>query len=316
MTTPDKDTPLIFVVEDEADIARLIASTLGEYGFRTETFGTGRALLSRARRAQPELAILDLGLPDMDGLQVLRELQEQHPCAALILTGRDGLTDRVLGLELGADDYLVKPFEPRELVARVRSILRRYQKAATSEATGHTGARFAGWHFDIGRLNLSTEDGREVSLSAAEAALLQTLLKRPNKILTREQLIGERDLDPFDRSIDVRISRLRRKLEDDPQDPKIIKTVYGAGYLLCASVEWECSRRDLLEAPRAAGGTDRGREGLTPSPPSEPHVRFSRIRLSSRWFPHRDWLADCQALVMVKSPAAAKNLLGPRRWSL
>ena len=239
MTTPDKDTPLIFVVEDAADIARLIASTLGEYGFRTETFGTGRALLSRARRAQPELAILDLGLPDMDGLQVLRELQEQHPCAALILTGRDGLTDRVLGLELGADDYLVKPFEPRELVARVRSILRRYQKAATSDATGHTGARFAGWHFDIGRLNLSADDGREISLSAAEAALLQTLLKRPNKILTREQLIGERDLDPFDRSIDVRISRLRRKLEDDPQDPKIIKTVYGAGYLLCASVEWE-----------------------------------------------------------------------------
>lgn len=239
MTSTDKDSPLIFIVEDEADIARLIADTLGEYGFRSETFATGRALLSRTRRAQPELAILDLGLPDMDGLQVLRELQEQHPCAALILTGRDGLTDRVLGLELGADDYLVKPFEPRELVARVRSILRRYQKAAASEPTGQTGARFSGWHFDIGRLSLNADDGREISLSAAEAALLQTLLRKPNKILTREQLIGERDLDPFDRSIDVRISRLRRKLEEDPQDPKIIKTVYGAGYLLCASVEWE-----------------------------------------------------------------------------
>ena len=239
MTNPDHDSPLIFIVEDEADIARLIASTLAEYGFRTETFGSGRGLLARTRRVQPELAILDLGLPDMDGLQVLRELQEQHPCAALILTGRDGLTDRVLGLELGADDYLVKPFEPRELVARVRSILRRYQKAAASEPSGYAGVRFSGWHFDIGRLSLTAEDGREVSLSAAEAALLQTLLKRPNKILTREQLIGERDLDPFDRSIDVRISRLRRKLEDDPQDPKIIKTVYGAGYLLCASVIWE-----------------------------------------------------------------------------
>ncbi len=238
MTAPDKDNPLIFVVEDETDIARLIAATLAEYGFRSETFGTGRALLARARRVQPELAILDLGLPDMDGLQVLRELQEQHPCAALILTGRDGLTDRVLGLELGADDYLVKPFEPRELVARVRSILRRYQKAAAPEPGGPGAVRFAGWHFDIGRLNLTAGDGREVSLSAAEAALLQTLLKRPNKILTREQLIGERELDPFDRSIDVRISRLRRKLEDDPQDPKIIKTVYGAGYLLCATVEW------------------------------------------------------------------------------
>lgn len=239
MTSADKDSPLIFVVEDEADIARLIVGTLAEYGFRCETFGTGRALLARAKRIQPELAILDLGLPDMDGLQVLRELQEQHPCAALILTGRDGLTDRVLGLELGADDYLVKPFEPRELVARVRSILRRYQKAAPPEPGGHSAVRFAGWHFDIGRLNLVADNGREVSLSAAEAALLQTLLKRPNKILTREQLIGERELDPFDRSIDVRISRLRRKLEDDPQDPKIIKTVYGAGYLLCATVVWE-----------------------------------------------------------------------------
>lgn len=239
MSTPDTDSPLVFIVEDEPDIARLIATSLAEYGFRSETFGTGRALLARARTVQPELAILDLGLPDMDGLQVLRLLQEQHPCAALILTGRNGLTDRVLGLELGADDYLVKPFEPRELVARVRSILRRYQKAAPpSEPDGPGAARFAGWHFDIGRLSLTHDDGREVSLSAAEAALLQSLLKRPNKILTREQLIGERELDPFDRSIDVRISRLRRKLEDDPQDPKIIKTVYGAGYLLCGTVEW------------------------------------------------------------------------------
>ena len=133
MSTPDTDSPLVFIVEDEPDIARLIATSLAEYGFRSETFGTGRSLLAHARKVQPELAILDLGLPDMDGLQVLRLLQEQHPCAALILTGRDGLTDRVLGLELGADDYLVKPFEPRELVARVRSILRRYQKAATPE---------------------------------------------------------------------------------------------------------------------------------------------------------------------------------------
>ena len=235
----EKDNPLIFIVEDEADIARLLASTLAEYGFRCEIFSSGRAALGRARRLQPELAILDLGLPDMDGLQVLRELQEQHPCAALILTGRDGLTDRVLGLELGADDYLVKPFEPRELVARVRSILRRYQKAASHEQNPHSLACFADWRFELGSLSLQHADGRSATLSAAEAALLQSLLRRPNKILTREQLIGERELDPFDRSIDVRISRLRRKLEIDPQDPKIIKTVYGAGYLLSASVEWQ-----------------------------------------------------------------------------
>ena len=240
MTSADKDSPLIFVVEDEADIARLIVGTLAEYGFRCETFGTGRALLARAKRMQPELAILDLGLPDMDGLQVLRELQEQHPCAALILTGRDGLTDRVLGLELGADDYLVKPFEPRELVARVRSILRRYQRAPSADASAaeRSTARFAGWTFDASRHTLTAPDEREIPLSAAEAGLLATLLRRPNKILSREQLLGERDVDPFDRSIDVRISRLRRKLDDDPHNPRMIKTVYGAGYLFSAQVEW------------------------------------------------------------------------------
>ena len=230
---------LVLAIEDEVPIRRFLRASLTGHGYRFEEAGTGGDGLVLAATLQPDVVLLDLGLPDMDGLQVLRELQEQHPCAALILTGRDGLTDRVLGLELGADDYLVKPFEPRELVARVRSILRRYQKAAAVDnSAAHSTVHFADWHFDIGRLSLVCDDGREVSLSAAEAALLQTLLKRPNKILTREQLIGERELDPFDRSIDVRISRLRRKLEDDPQDPKIIKTVYGAGYLLCASVEW------------------------------------------------------------------------------
>jgi DNA-binding response OmpR family regulator len=157
----------------------------------------------------------------------------------LILTGRNDVTDRVLGLELGADDYIVKPFEPRELVARVRSILRRYQRAASTDTTGERStARFAGWTFDANRHALTAPDDREVSLSAAEAGLLATLLRRPNKILSREQLLGERDVDPFDRSIDVRISRLRRKLDDDPQNPRMIKTVYGAGYLFSAQVEW------------------------------------------------------------------------------
>ena len=176
----------------------------------------------------------------MDGMQVVRELQDGSPCAVLILTGRNDVTDRVLGLELGADDYIVKPFEPRELVARVRSILRRYQRAPAPEpASERNLARFASWSFDASRHALTAPDGREISLSAAEAGLLATLLRRPNKILSREQLLGERDVDPFDRSIDVRISRLRRKLDDDPQNPKLIKTVYGAGYLFSAQVEWQ-----------------------------------------------------------------------------
>ena len=240
MTSPHAHTPVIFVLEDEPDIARLICASLTEYGFRCEHLRTGHELLARAHGASPDLCIVDLGLPDMDGMQVVRELQDGTPCAVLILTGRNDLTDRVLGLELGADDYIVKPFEPRELVARVRSILRRYQRAAIPEAVSErSSAHFAGWVFDSSRHALTAPDGRELSLSAAEAGLLATLLRRPNKILSREQLLGERDVDPFDRSIDVRISRLRRKLEDDPQDPKIIKTVYGAGYLLCAAVVWE-----------------------------------------------------------------------------
>ena len=234
-------SPLILVLEDEPDIARLICSALAGYGLRSEHVATGRELLARARQSSPDLVIVDLGLPDMDGMQVVRELQDGSPCAVLILTGRNDVTDRVLGLELGADDYIVKPFEPRELVARVRSILRRYQRTATPEADAadRTVAVFGSWRFDSARHALVRPDGSEVGLSAAEAVLLLALLRRPNKILSREQLLGERDVDPFDRSIDVRISRLRRKLDDDPHNPKLIKTVYGAGYLFSAQVSWE-----------------------------------------------------------------------------
>ena len=240
MNATDTGSPVIFVLEDEPDIARLICSNLAEYGFRCEHLRTGRDLLVRARATTPDLCIVDLGLPDMDGMQVVRQLQEGTPCAVLILTGRNDVTDRVLGLELGADDYSVKPFEPRELVARVRSILRRYQRSATAEVTTERNiASFSGWTFDGNRHTLTAPDGREIGLSAAEAGLLATLLRRPNKILSREQLLGERDVDPFDRSIDVRISRLRRKLDDDPQNPKLIKTVYGAGYLFAAQVSWQ-----------------------------------------------------------------------------
>lgn len=241
MTVIDKVNANILVLEDDPDIASLICASLTEYGFRCDHASTGRALLERAQRGTPELCIVDLGLPDMDGMQVIRELQERSPCAVLILTGRNDVTDRVLGLELGADDYIVKPFEPRELVARVRSILRRYQRAAPAEVTAveRNIAHFGNWRFDKGRHAVVSPDQREINLSSAEAGLLLTLLERPNRILSREQLLGERDIDPFDRSIDVRISRLRRKLEDDPHNPRLIKTVYGAGYLFSSQVSWE-----------------------------------------------------------------------------
>ena len=179
----------------------------------------------------------------------MRELWEDVRFGVVVLTGRGDVSDRVLGLELGADDYIVKPFEPRELVARVKTVIRRREQLTTAAAAGASGkAQFGDWVFDLGDLTLTMSDGRQESLTAAEAELLTALLKAPRRVLSRDQLQGpesDRDDAPFDRAIDVRISRIRKKIEPDsrspepdPQNPKIIKTVYGAGYLFTADVKW------------------------------------------------------------------------------
>jgi DNA-binding response OmpR family regulator len=232
---PDAPPDLIYVIEDDEDVARLIAATLRDFGFVAETFRTGSSMLRRLQMERPDLCIVDLGLPDMDGMELVRQLLRQASCGVLILTGRGHTVDRVMGLELGGDDYVVKPFEPRELVARVRSILRRRSGAPASQ---RRYASFLGWTFDGASNLLRAPDGSEHMLSTAETQLLRSLVERPHQILSREQLMGTRDLSPLDRSIDVRISRLRRKIESDPQNPKIIKTIYGAGYMLCAGVTW------------------------------------------------------------------------------
>lgn len=237
-TTATEEKP-IFVIEDDVEVARIVIRSLTEFGFQTEHFRTGRDLRRRLKKEEPGLCVIDLQLPDVDGMELVRELQEKHDCGILILTGRHDLTDRVVGLEMGADDYVSKPFEPRELVARVRSILRRHATPSSPSKTMHAIARFAGWTFDANRFVLIAPDGKEVALSTAEARLLQMLLENANRILTREQLMRERDLAPYDRSIDVRISRLRQKLEPDPRNPQLIKTVYGAGYLMSTTVAWD-----------------------------------------------------------------------------
>jgi DNA-binding response OmpR family regulator len=228
---------LIAVVEDDALVAQTLMQVLGEYGFRSRWFRTGAELLAHVAQARPALCIVDLGLPDGDGLDLIRALQQQHDCGVLILTGRGFVSDKVIGLELGADDYMVKPFEPRELVARVRSILRRYEKGEKAE--GRRIAVFEQWRFDPASHVLTAPDGTEELLGTAEARLLRIFVERPNRILTREQLAGSDDISPTDRSIDVRISRLRRRLRDDSHEPQLIKTVYGAGYLMAAAVQWE-----------------------------------------------------------------------------
>ncbi len=200
--------PLVFIVDDDAEITRLLELTLQEYGYATRAWTQGTVMLRRLAHERPDLCIVDLGLPDIEGL------------------------------ELGSDDYMAKPFEPRELVARVRSILRR-RSAPGSDPGQRRVAGFLGWQFDLAANLLRSPDGEEQLLGTAESQVLRVFVERPHQILTREQLVGSRDLPPQDRSIDVRISRLRRRLEPDATRPTVIKTVYGAGYLFTPHVSWQ-----------------------------------------------------------------------------
>lgn len=240
------------IVEDDTDIARLIVKALQGHRFAVEHFACGGDFLRRLAGWTPDACVVDLGLPDMDGLELVRKLGDRG-IATVVLSGRGDLSDRVLGLELGADDYLVKPFEPRELVARINSILRRAARSNDRNndragdgggerggAGGGTVAAFAGWSFDPGALTLTSPTGETVRLSRAEAELLELFVRAPNRVLSRDFLMEARGnaSQVFDRSIDVRISRLRQKLEDDPQNPRFIRTIYGSGYLFAAAVEW------------------------------------------------------------------------------
>ncbi|MEH6472672.1 MAG: response regulator transcription factor [Halopseudomonas sp.] len=242
MSVNATNNKLIYVIEDERDIADLVCAELERYGYETANFRTGAQATQAIKRLAPALCIVDLGLPDMDGLALVRELCEKYRVGVMILTGRGSLPDRVLGLELGADDYMIKPFDPRELVARVNSLLRRLDKIGQVDTNSlQKVAQFGEWRFDQSTLTLSHQDGRQDRLSSAESELLMLLLGAPQQILNRDRLMGDlmgRDSIPFERSIDVRMSRIRKKLEDDPKKPKLIKTVYGVGYLLSVPVEW------------------------------------------------------------------------------
>jgi DNA-binding response OmpR family regulator len=229
---------LIAIVEDDPDVARIIEQVLRDFGFRTAWSRSAGDLLRRLRTLAPDLCIIDLGLPDMDGLEVMQRVRSQSGCGIVILTGRAHVSDRVMGLELGADDYVLKPFEPRELVARVRSILRRREGIGDADGSARRIAEFGGWRFNLANNTLLSPSGEEHLLSTSEADLLKVFVRHPNRILQREQLMGIRDISPTDRSIDVRVSRLRRKLEPREDSPSLIKTVYGAGYLFLSSVNW------------------------------------------------------------------------------
>ncbi|MDO8299527.1 response regulator [Lacisediminimonas sp.] len=234
-------TATILVVDDDREIRTLLGDYLDTNGYRALLAADGIEMNRAIDTQHVDLVVLDLNLPGEDGLSLCRRLRSASDLAVIMLTARDQPLDRILGLEMGADDYLPKPFEPRELLARIRSVLRRTQGPGNRNdaPSAQQSLLFNGWALDLVARHLQTPQGTIVMLSGAEFRLLKVLLERPNRVLTRDQLLNltqGRDADPFDRSIDIQVSRLRQKLGDDARSPAIIKTVRNGGYVLAANV--------------------------------------------------------------------------------
>ncbi|HRH80588.1 MAG TPA: response regulator [Thiobacillaceae bacterium] len=231
----ERDTsPAILVVDDDAGIRDLLAEYLGQQGFTVSTARDGREMDTRLEQSRPDLVVMDLMLPGEDGLALTRRVKASAGCPVIMLSARGEDIDRIVGLEVGADDYLAKPFNPRELLARIRAVLRRgATQAAEGDPAANETARFGPFALDLAAQCLS-RDGAEIPLTHAEFALLKLFVEHPNRALSRDQIMDwlkGYDRDPFDRSIDVRVTRLRKKLEDDPANPVYIRTVWGQGYL-------------------------------------------------------------------------------------
>ena len=234
------ERPHVVIVDDDREIRGLLAQYLEKHDFRTTTVADGREMRRILERSHVDLLVLDLMLPGEDGLSLCRELRSRSQLPIIMLTARGEDVDRIVGLELGADDYVAKPFNPRELLGRIKAVLRRSAHAPRDPSPESVrGFSFGGWRLDTVTRTLTNDQGGDVALSGAEYRLLAVLLGAGNRVLTRAQLtelLRGRDADPFDRSIDVRVSRLRQILGDDARAPQIIKTVYGEGYVIGVSV--------------------------------------------------------------------------------
>jgi len=231
----------ILIVDDDAEIRALLGEYLRKQGYRATAVADGRGLRSAMEKSRPDAIVLDLMLAGEDGLSLCRDLRARSEIPIIMLTARGDETDRIVGLELGADDYLAKPFNPRELLARIRSVLRRARSLPDNLKPGEAASyRFAGWTLDVETRNLAAPDGVVIPLSGTEFRLLRIFLDHPNRVLTRDQLLDlmlSRDAAPFDRAIDVQVSRLRHRLREDAKEPVIIKTVRSQGYVFAARVE-------------------------------------------------------------------------------
>ena len=229
----------LLIVDDHRSIRDPLATYLRRQGFEATTAQDGTSTRARLLERRYDLVVLDLMLPGEDGLSLCRHIRDDYGTPIIMLTAKAEFSDRIIGLNLGADDYVTKPFSVDELIARVRSVLRRAGSATTPTAAQEGRLVFEGWSLDLLHRRLLDPRNNEVALSSMELRVLRAFLERPNQVLSRDDLldIGERDNIAFDRSIDSQISRLRKKLEDDPRHPVLLKTIWGNGYLLAAKVE-------------------------------------------------------------------------------
>lgn len=231
----------ILIVDDDREIRDLLSRFLRRQGFRVDAVRDGREMRRALGDWQIDLVILDRMLPGEDGLTLCRDVRASSPLPIIMLTVMGAETDRIVGLEMGADDYLVKPFHPHELLARIKAVLRRTRDASLRERPDkQPRLRFAGWELDRVRRRLRSPDGVKVALSDGEFDLLVAFAEHPQRVLSREQLLDlsrGRSPAPFDRSIDMQVGRLRRKIENDAEDPELIKTVRGRGYIFTPAVE-------------------------------------------------------------------------------
>jgi len=233
-----KSAPHIAVLDDEVDITQLLANYLPAHGFRVSQVHDGDALTELMERDPADLVLLDLGLPGDDGFSIARRLRARWQIGVIIVTGRGDAVDKVVGLEVGADDYVTKPFDLRELVARIKAVLRRLLAHPVTPSTG-SSLQFAGWRLDVQARSLRNPQGTDVALTSGEFDLLSTFARHPGRVLSRDFLLEHtrgREAAPFDRTIDVQVGRLRRKLQAQQSDTEIIKSVRGAGYILVPPV--------------------------------------------------------------------------------
>src|SRR5216684_1848382 len=235
------DNGHILIVDDQREICDLVQGYLSGEGYRVSAAHDGGEMRRIMAQGPVDLVILDLMLPGEDGLTLARSLREESGVGIIILTGRGETVDRIIGLEMGADDYLPKPFHLRELLARVKSVLRRVQsRTAEGAQPARSRARFACWSLDLSSLELTSPTGDAVRLTTGEFDLLAAFVTNAHQVLSRDRLLDlarNREAGPFDRTIDVQVGRLRRKLEDDPQNPTLIKTVRGSGYIFTPAVD-------------------------------------------------------------------------------